>query len=160
MRNRYEVLGDEIRIHLNRGLFTTIDKSDLSLVTIDGTWTCMPNGSGRPYVVYNKRGGGYLRIHREILSCPEDKVVDHINGDSLDNRRANLRIVSQRDNSHNRKYKVTTSTGVRGVTQTGPNSFRARVGQSHIGSFKTLELAEKAVKEARKRYLKLDGGEI
>lgn len=43
-----------------------------------------------------------LLMHREILSAPAGTVVDHVNGDPLDNRRANIRICSQADNTLNR----------------------------------------------------------
>lgn len=40
-----------------------------------------------------------LLLHREILRPADDQEVDHINGDSLDNRRANLRSVSHQQNT-------------------------------------------------------------
>lgn len=42
-------------------------------------------------------------MHRLIIDAPKGKVVDHINHNSLDNRRSNLRIVSRRQNSQNKK---------------------------------------------------------
>ena len=44
-------------------------------------------------------------LHRWLTNCPEDKVVDHINGNPLDNRRCNLRICTQKENSNNKNYK-------------------------------------------------------
>lgn len=48
-------------------------------------------------------------VHRYITKCPNDKVVDHINGNKLDNTRTNLRICSQSENSKNRSSKSGTS---------------------------------------------------
>ncbi len=42
-----------------------------------------------------------ISMHRLILPTPPDKIVDHINGDGLDNRRANLRIATHQQNSFN-----------------------------------------------------------
>lgn len=49
-----------------------------------------------------------VRLHRLVAEAPEGMVVDHLNGDKLDNRRDNLRVCSQADNARNRK----TVTGV------------------------------------------------
>lgn len=40
-----------------------------------------------------------IRMHREIVRCPSGMQVHHINGNTLDNRRSNLRIVTQREHS-------------------------------------------------------------
>jgi hypothetical protein len=42
-------------------------------------------------------------MHRMVLQVPKGKAVDHINGDGLDNRKANLRIATLSQNSANRK---------------------------------------------------------
>lgn len=52
------------------------------------------------YVIF---GHCNKRLHREIMNCPEGLVVDHKNHNRLDNRRQNLRICTQKENSNNRK---------------------------------------------------------
>jgi AP2 domain/HNH endonuclease len=63
--------------------------------------------------------GGYVRryLHREVLGlAPDDqRRVDHINGDTLDNRRANLRIVTDAENAQNQGSRGGSSR-YRGVT--------------------------------------------
>lgn len=58
------------------------------------------------YVTTNSRdktNGKTVRIHRLIMNCPDDKIVDHINGNILDNRRENLRIVDFSSNAQNKR---------------------------------------------------------
>lgn len=55
------------------------------------------------------------RVHRLIMDAPEDKVVDHINRNRLDNRRENLRVVSTRENNLNRKGKSNCKSGYNGI---------------------------------------------
>ncbi|MCQ2574535.1 MAG: HNH endonuclease [Alphaproteobacteria bacterium] len=44
------------------------------------------------------------RLHRIITGCPDNMVVDHINHNTLDNRRCNLRVVTNRVNAQNKIY--------------------------------------------------------
>lgn len=53
----------------------------------------------RSYYRNGKRGT--IRMHREIMNCPEGKEVDHIDGDTFNNQRANLRIVDKSVNIFN-----------------------------------------------------------
>ena len=50
-----------------------------------------------------KTGHKGLYLHRFIMNCPEDMVVDHINHNTLDNRKSNLRICTQHENTFNKK---------------------------------------------------------
>ena len=82
--------------------------------------------------------------------------VDHINGDSTDDRYLNLRDVPTYVNLQNqRKAKSSNkSTGVLGVTRSG-SRFRARIGidgrHDDIGIFPTLEQASQAYIEAKRK---------
>ncbi len=85
------------------------------------TWTGSDNGNGIIYVHRRTRKseGGKPRkiyLHTFIANPPSDKVVDHINGDPLDNRKSNLRAVTRGQNNMNRgsnrthRGKSTTSS--------------------------------------------------
>lgn len=57
------------------------------------------------------------RAHRVIMGCEDpDLVVDHINGDKLDNREENLRIATRGENNRNVKKTWTSSSQYKGVT--------------------------------------------
>ena len=48
-----------------------------------------------------RNNGETFRLHRLIMNCPEGMVVYHLNGDTLDNRKCNLRICTIAENSKN-----------------------------------------------------------
>jgi hypothetical protein len=82
--------------------------------------------------------------------------IDHMNGDPLDNRIANLRDVPQTVNAQNRrKEKAGTKAGLIGVTVT-PYSYRAAIMVNrkwiHIGNYKTAEEASAAYLEYKRAH--------
>lgn len=100
-----------------------------------------------------RSGRKIIGLHREIMSPPTHLEVDHINGDPLDNRRSNLRIVTHAENLQN---KVTPGRAhLRNVTL-GSNG-RFAVWVSHAGrarwggSFSSVESARDAARELRAR---------
>ena len=54
-------------------------------------------------------------MHREITNAPKGKVVDHINGNPLDNRRENLRVCTNQENTMNRRKHRNNKSGYKGV---------------------------------------------
>ncbi len=58
-----------------------------------------------------------LLMHRVIMGCPDDLQIDHINHDTLDNRKENLRVCSNSSNQMNkRKKRKIASSKYKGVT--------------------------------------------
>jgi hypothetical protein len=112
-RNDYLIRGDVTNIRITRldGEFydVLIDTADLERVRSRGTWFVKEfNKYGHYYVfgntkVNNKRHTELL--HRFIMKEPEGLVIDHINHDTLDNRKENLRAVTFLENLRNRKDK-------------------------------------------------------
>lgn len=83
-------------------------------------------------------------------------VVDHINGDPLDNRRSNLRLVTHQQNIRNRGGpQANSSTGLLGVSRKR-SKWRAYINvdgkQINLGVFDTPEAASEARKEAEITY--------
>jgi hypothetical protein len=65
----------------------------------------------------DSHGSTVIRMHREILNAPKGLLVDHRNNNSLDNRRANLRLANAFQNSCNKsKTRSQTSSKYIGVT--------------------------------------------
>ncbi len=86
------------------------------------------------------------RFHRTLMECPEDKVVDHINNNRLDNRRDNLRICSVGENNINRSLSERNKLGMTGVHFYKPlNKYMAYITKDkkrhHLGYFETPEEA-------------------
>lgn len=60
-----------------------------------------------------------VMMHREIVNAPDNLNVDHKNGNGLDNRRANLRICTQAQNTHNRRKNKQSMSIYKGVCWMG-----------------------------------------
>lgn len=77
----------------------------------------------RWYAVRNKRLEDGTRktifLHGEVLKVPKGMKTDHINGDSLDCRRANLRPLTHTANMMNRPKQRNNSSGYKGVYRKG-----------------------------------------
>jgi hypothetical protein len=113
----------KISLLLGRGMVAAIDTADYPVVS-QFNWRAMNNSRGAKPCWYAYTSGvrpdgqktHTLYLHLLLLGTPPDgKMVDHANGDSLDNRRFNLRFATPRENSHNRSRhrRPRNYTGVR-----------------------------------------------
>jgi hypothetical protein len=97
--------GGRVQIPLTKGKFALIDSGDLRRV-IKHSW-CHRRGGGngkQEYAVANvKIDGAWKRValHRFILEARPGQMVDHQDGDGLNNTRRNLRLATRGQNQHN-----------------------------------------------------------
>lgn len=98
-----------------------------------------------------------VRMHREIMQVPKGLIVDHINHDTLDNRRSNLRICTYSQNNFNIRLRKDNSSGLRGVSKMGDRWFAQIQHQGkkfHIGTFGSKEEASKAYQKRARELFK------
>lgn len=104
--------------------------------------------------------GKQFRLHRLLISCTDNDLVDHKDGNGLNNCKYNLRLVTNAENMQNRTTKANSNStsGIRGVgfkSQTSQWTAQVKLDgkKKHLGSFKTVEEAEKAVIDYRSKHM-------
>lgn len=151
--NNYEIDGCICYCFVYNSKYPVLLDSDCYELVRKYRWHINNNG----YVYCNKNGGN-TTMHRLIMGSPSKMYeVDHINGDKIDNRKCNLRIVNRQQNSMNKKPNKLNKSGYSGVWW---NEKRC-VWEScitvdykiiHLGRYKIKEDAIKARKEAEEKY--------
>lgn len=97
------MLGETVKIPLTKGKFTIIDKLSWGKI-FRRKWVASKKDNDR-YCAVSRKGQSTIYMSRFIMDAPDGMVVDHINGDGLDNRRSNLRICTQAENSKNQRKR-------------------------------------------------------
>jgi hypothetical protein len=149
-------------IKLSQGKFALADDEDYTYLSMVKWY--YHNG----YAVRTHRSGKKqesLKMHRVILDVVAGEQVDHINGNSLDNRRCNLRVATQSQNNKNASKRKDNTSGFKGV------SYHKKCKQwvayincdgkrTYLGLFASKETAAKAYNnkaiDLHKEYAKLN----
>lgn len=143
-------------IPLRNGMFALIDDEDHTLIA-SYTWWYHTNG----YAYTTKRIDGKNKntmMHHMIMPH-EGLSIDHINGDTLDNRRSNLRRVTHAQNLQNRHGATRVSLSrVRNVyfhPKKRKYQVKLQLGnrQKSFGYYWTIEEAAAAAIEARRKHM-------
>jgi anaerobic ribonucleoside-triphosphate reductase activating protein len=116
MKNVFRFFDQHVELALQDGSVALYDRQDHDVISSYSTWT-----HDRDYVITmcndnSKRKK--ISMHRVIMGTDNPAVmVDHINGNGLDNRRLNLRLCDNKHNQENRRGVPSDNTsGIRGVS--------------------------------------------
>ncbi len=138
---------DTIRyITLSRGLYAIVDAKNYAWLS-RYKWYAQRSDRGNSFYACRTHGGRSISMHREIMKPPRGMVVDHINGNGLDNREANMRNCTQLQNSQNNR-RASGKSKFRGVFPRG-DKWQAAV--QHDGQALYLGLFDDEVEAARAR---------
>lgn len=111
-----EIRGELGIVPLTKGYEALIDASDADDVG-RYNWSAGTFQNGAIYALRHDRSrGGNVLLHREIMGPLSNMVVDHIDGNTLDNRRSNLRCAEWWQNIVNQKKSSRNTSGYRGVS--------------------------------------------
>lgn len=150
------------RIELTRGYSAIVDDEDADLAERRWRVNIGPHSSARPYGIrqWGPRGASkHEYMHRVVAERAygpaNGRHVDHINGDTLDNRRTNLRWLARAENQRNISGPyVTNKSGELGVYRRSETRWEATIGidntHKYLGSFKTKAEAVEARLKAEK----------
>ena len=147
-------------VPLTQGYVSIVDETDYSRVT-EHSWCIQQyKNKSRGKNVYAKASIGRTQVtlHRFILGAPKGTFVDHINGDTLDNRRENLRYTTKQGNAANRiKDRIPNKTSeFKGVSKKPKGRWTATITVMnqpiHLGTFLDEVSAARAYDAAARRY--------
>lgn len=110
--NEFGTIVKKMYLSTRRGFLFQIDEGDLGKIKDYKISSC-----GRKNKKYFciRIGEKLILLHRFLLDCPSGNVVDHINGDTSDNRRENLRVCSIKENIRNYTIPKNNTSGYKGV---------------------------------------------
>lgn len=150
MKNKYEIVGDIVKIHIisKRGNYEClIDKNDFVKVSsIKTSWYLLYN-KGRIESVVTKiqkyKIRKSIKLHQLIMNNNSNLVIDHINGNVLDNRKENLRLLTVAENNTNLKDWHISSAGYQNIYLEKDGKYAVRIKPKRYGRYNTLEEAIK-----------------
>lgn len=120
--NTYRVDGDACYIRLTQGKEAIISTSDLDRA-LKVRWRAQHDSRTGNYRANGMFQGEMVSLNRYLMEAKEGEWVDNLNGDTLDNRRFNLRL---RDIPVSEQVYSSSKTGIRGVSLYSNNSNEMR----------------------------------
>ena len=150
-------MGGTIEIPLAGGEVALIDAEDLEKVS-PYRWHVKHSGTKPWHPLYAETvlwpSNKHLKMHRVITDAPRALTVDHINGNGLDNRKANLRLCTHQQNLMNAKPRRHSSR-YKGVHKTREGAWVSQIRHNgkrmYVGRFCREEEAARAYNAAARR---------
>lgn len=140
--------------------FILVDKKHSHIINDYNWYVCKDGNTCYAYTNINHNGKRTtMKLHRLImgLNFGDERVVDHLNHNGLDNRECNLEIKTNQENCMNMQISKRNTSGVTGVNfRKDRQKWQARIHingkNKKLGHFDTLEEATRVRKDAEKKY--------
>jgi hypothetical protein len=148
-------------IQITQGQVTLVDDEDYEYLN-QWKWRTTYNKSSDTFYALrtstDNKTHKTIYMHRLLLDNP-DCYVDHINHNTLDNRKENLRLASPSESARNRRIMKSNSSGYKGVSwnknaRKWVSSIYVDRKCIHLGYFENIEDANIAYRNAAKKYHK------
>ena len=136
-------------VRLTQGYVAIIDAEDRALVE-PYNWTVRLDSRGVAYAMRRSKAEGTVYLHRWLLGLAQRETeVDHINSNTLDCRRINLRLATRTQNArHIRAHRGSSSVYVGVSWHRASGKWRVDIGGQHLGLYDSELEAARARDEA------------
>ena len=140
---------------LSSGRKCQVDDEDYHILSIT-KWADDSNGYAIRSAITPEGVKTTEKMHRIIMQAKPGEIVDHINGCPWDNRKENLRIVTDQENARNSKMYSTNKSGYKGVAVYKNGRWTAQITvdyrKIHLGVFDDAEEAAIAYNDAATQH--------
>lgn len=150
MKNKILIESDEISLIFIKGIAIKVDTDNLDLIR-QYSWHIKKSKDSKDYVRASFTENGKTKritLHRLIMNAKSDEMIDHIDGNTMNNMKCNLRKCNKNQNMWNRQKHKTAQSIFKGVRITEYGTYRARISYNNkrmeLGTFKTESEAAKA----------------
>lgn len=149
MKNKYKIVDDVVIIYINSkygDCECIIDREDFDKVNqFNTSWYLVYNKSRIESVVtkiQRNKVRKSIKLHVLLTDRPDGLVVDHIDGNVLNNKKSNLRVVTAEENATNLKDYHTSSSGYQNI-YFEKGKYSVRIKPKRYGRYDTIEEAVK-----------------
>lgn len=167
MKNKYEIRGDITAIFVESPKYGNheilIDTDELDKFKQFNSWCVHYEASSNNYYArtnqYHQGSRKTLRMHRLLFNDCQGMDIDHINHNTLDNRKCNLRCVTRSENMQNLPKTIkSNSSGIRGVSwHKQSKKWQVRVilnnKVNYLGKFDNIMDAKETVTKFRNKHM-------
>ena len=149
-------------IQLTQGKVALVDDEDFEYLN-QWRWCLRGTGLSKSYAIRGFRKSktcnitGSISMHRQLMRPEKGYVIDHVDGNTLNNQKSNLRICTQSQNCRNQKIGKSNTSGYKGVSYNkGQGKYNSRIKFNkksiHLGCFVNLKDAARAYNSAAVKY--------